>query len=653
MWLPTGSPASRPLLLLLSLPCILLTSYVGTLAGVTLGVAVSLLLVSPGVLPPDAGDYFVIILLTALWGSIGLVWAALRPLRAATTESWYHFTLARQLLEESRDRQQELNQAYEELRNAYKEMGRLNQVLLATQRAADEARQAKESFVANVSHELRTPLNMIIGFSSLITRTPLTYQQRLPAHLLADIAAIQRNAEHLSSLVDDVLDLSKTDAGQMTLSLQPVQVTELLKDAVQPMQELFASKSLYLELEAEPDLPEVLCDPTRIRQVVMNLLSNAGKIVDSGGVTIKSYLDKYDVVVEVQDTGPGIPPDELAGLFEPFHQLETRPTTAKSGSGLGLAISKRLVELHGGRMWAEPRPARRRLFLQLARAAARTKHGTPRTLDIAREFEYRDRRQHRELPTINKRIVFVGAEHRLHSLAMHHLGEEYELTLVPEAHAALADLQQFSVQMFVVNELEAGEAAVLQEQLGSLSQRIPLVTCAVPGMLDKTAQMGIAGYLIKPIARDQLLAAVEQVAPPVRTILIVDDEPEVLQLFSRMLASTGAEYTVLRADDGRRGLELIRTRQPDLVLLDLALPGLNGLEVIAEVKKDPTLAHVRIIVTSAQDPASEPIISDHVTLYRASGFSGKELVQIIHALAETVSPFQNTAGQAPPDMLPG
>jgi signal transduction histidine kinase len=278
------------LLLLLTLPCILVTSYVGTLQGVALGALVSILLVMQAVLlQPSAGSNFAVIALAGIWGSIGLVWAALRPLRAATTESWYHFALARQLLEESRDRQQELNQAYEELRNAYKELGRLNQVLLATQHAADEARQAKESFVANVSHELRTPLNMIIGFSSLITRAPLTYQHRLPANLLADIAAIQRNAEHLSSLVDDVLDLSKTDAGQMTLSLQPVQVADLLEHAVEPMFELFASKSLWLKLETEPQLPEVLCDPTRIRQVVMNLLSNAGKIVDSGGVTIRSY----------------------------------------------------------------------------------------------------------------------------------------------------------------------------------------------------------------------------------------------------------------------------------------------------------------------------------------------------------------------------
>jgi CheY-like chemotaxis protein len=480
----------------------------------------------------------------------------------------------------------------------------------------------------------------------------LTYQHRLPAHLLADIAAIQRNAEHLSSLVDDVLDLSKTDAGQMALSLQLVQVPALLENAVQPMRDLFASKSLWLILETEPELPEALCDPTRIRQVVMNLLSNAGKIVDSGGVTIKSYLDKNEVVVQVQDTGPGIPEEEITTLFEPFRQLEIRPTTAKPGTGLGLAISKRLVELHGGRMWAEPCATGAAFCFSLPVPMPAQSMGRPARW-ISSEFEYRDRRQHHELPPINKRIVFVGAESRLHSLAMHHLGEEYELTQVPDAETALADLQQFSAQMFVVNEVEIGQTEHLKQELGCLSQRIPLITCSVPGLLDKTSRLGIDGYLIKPITRDQLLAAVEQVAQPLRSILIVDDEPGVLQLFSRMLASANEAYTILRAEDGRRGLELIRTRQPDLVLLDLALPGMNGLEVVAAVRKDPALASVRIIVTSAQDPASEPIISDHVTLFRADGFSGKELVQIIHALTETVSPFQNSADQAQPDRPPG
>ncbi len=131
------------------------------------------------------------------------------------------------MLEESRDRQEELNQAYEDLHSAYKEMGRLNAMLLATQRAVDEARQAKETFVANVSHELRTPLNMIIGFSSLIAKAPLTYRRRLPPELLADISAIQRNAMHLSKLVDDVLDLSKADAGYMKISLSYASIPAL------------------------------------------------------------------------------------------------------------------------------------------------------------------------------------------------------------------------------------------------------------------------------------------------------------------------------------------------------------------------------------------------------------------------------------------
>lgn len=639
-------------LLLLPLPCILVISYMGTRQGAIIGLLLSLLLVWLATMYGAVGANSVTpIALLAIWGTIGLLWIALRPLRTVTAESWYHFTISRQLLEESRNRQQELNQAYEDLRNAYKEMGRLNQVLLATQRAADEARQAKESFVANVSHELRTPLNMIIGFSSLIADAPLTYQRRLPAHLLADVAAIQRNAEHLSSLVDDVLDLSKADAGQMALSLKPVQVAAVLEDAVQPMRELFASKSLWLKLEIAANLPEVLGDSTRIRQVVMNLLSNAGKIVDSGGATISAFVEQNEVVVQVEDTGPGIAPDEIGRLFEPFRQLETRPASAKPGTGLGLAISKKLVELHGGRMWVEPRSRGAAFFFSLPIPLPLPASGRAGRW-LMNEYEVRGRRPHAELPPISRRLLFVGTENRFFSSAMHYLGEDYELALAPDVTSAVADLQHASAQMLVLNEMQAVQTEV-SAALGSLTQRIPIVTCPAPSLLNMTADLGVDGYLIKPIARDTLLSAVAHIGQPLHTILIVDDQPEVIQLFSRMLASAYQDCTILRAEDGRRALELIRTRQPDLMLLDLGLPGLSGHEIIAAVRHDPTLEGMRIIVTSAQDPAGEPVLRDHITLFRASGFSSKEIIQIIAALAETVSPFQKSTGQAPPDKLPG
>ena len=275
-------------------------------------------------------------------------------------------------------------------------------MLLATQRAVDEARQAKETFVANVSHELRTPLNMIIGFSSLIAKAPLTYRRRLPPELLADISAIQRNAMHLSKLVDDVLDLSKADAGYMKISLSYASIPALSVEAAQAVQSLFDSKHLWIRMEIAPDLPDVLCDATRIRQVILNLLSNAGRVLENGGVTIRAWVEKNEAVVTVEDTGPGF---QKRGFLEPS-AAEMPPRAERHRLAY---ISRKLVELHGGRMWLESKPSAGACFAFSLPIEA-TPNKRPRSLDI-RDFAHRRRADgHRRLPAIDRRVLFIDAE---------------------------------------------------------------------------------------------------------------------------------------------------------------------------------------------------------------------------------------------------
>ena len=205
--------------LILVIPSALAAGYLGIRAGILYGLGSSLVIgllinrnmgFSPADIFPALGSIWITLLIIAL---------ILRPYRTLTHESWFYYNQARELLEKYRDNQLELGQMNKEVIQAYSELARLNKVVIASQKLAEEARQAKESFVANVSHELRTPLNMIIGFSEMISRSPQTYHKKLPGDLLADISAIRRNAEHLSRLVDDVLDLSKLDAGYFRLNL--------------------------------------------------------------------------------------------------------------------------------------------------------------------------------------------------------------------------------------------------------------------------------------------------------------------------------------------------------------------------------------------------------------------------------------------------
>jgi signal transduction histidine kinase len=306
------------------LPLVTATT-IGWLASLVMeGVIVGLVWwLSHGQLMPSVPAAYipVIVIGGAVSGVLG--WAATRVLLAVAQWSLFDLERVRREMEEAREQRMELKQVQEDLVLANRELARLSDRLKAMHQVAEEARQAKEEFVANVSHELRTPLNMIIGFSEMITQLPQVYGGGLPPALLADIAAIQRNSQHLAKLVDDVLDLSQVDAGRMALSKEWTSLHEIVDEASQAVGALFESKGLYLETEVPPDLPPVL----------------------------EIKRGENDVMVSVADTGPGIAPEDQQRLFKPFQQLDSSIRRRHGGSGLGLVISKRFVEMHGGKMW--------------------------------------------------------------------------------------------------------------------------------------------------------------------------------------------------------------------------------------------------------------------------------------------------------------
>ncbi len=631
--------------ILFILPCILTMAYLGTPAGVGFGVFNVVLLLSCSFLnhtPPFSSSNLIAV--GAIFGGIGLVWAALRPLNVVTKESWYHFTQAQALLEESRDRQLELNQAYEDLQNAYRELGRLNQLVITSEKAADEARHAKETFVANVSHELRTPLNMVIGFSSMIAQTPLKYRQKLPAQLLADVAAIQRNAEHLSKLVDDVLDLSKADSGYMKLNVTNNLVEDIISQAIQSISSFFEMKGLWIKTQIDPRLPMVPCDLTRIRQVILNLLSNAGRFVDKGGVNITASVANAEVVIGVTDTGPGIAAADIDRLFEPFRQLETPYQENKGGTGLGLAISKKLVELHGGKMWLESVLGTGSTFyfslpIAIAAEPGRRTSGwfSPYYIERMRSGPHKF-----HPPEIRPRILFIDHETNLYSMAASYLDKSIEVALARTIEEASADLMKSPAQALVINETDDCNSLAFQEIMKELPYAIPTLICSLPGTNSAARYLGVIRYLVKPISRETLLAAIQSLPKPVDSILIAEDDQEAVQLFTRMLATDEKSYRLLRADDGRRAFEIIRTVHPDLVLMDLLMPGLTGYQILANMHADPNLSDIQVITISAQDPPDESVAGHRVSLFRSSGFSTRDLLDVAYAVSNVLAPIWNT-----------
>lgn len=579
-----------------------------------------------------------------------LAWAARSELLTVAQWAMTSFATARKNLEEAREQQLELAQSRADLLQANQELTRLSNRLKALERIAEEARQAKTEFVANVSHELRTPLNMIIGFADVIARSPQVYGGRLPGPLLTDIAAIRRNADHLATLVNDVLDLSQVEAGRMALSRSRVDLPPLVTEAMTVVQGFFAARGLYLhhEIVTTPPgtpLPPVYCDGTRIRQVLINLLGNAGRFTEQGGVILRCTLEKQAIVISVADTGPGIALADQERIFEPFQQADVSTRRQHGGSGLGLTISKQFIEMHGGRMWLESTVGQgTTIYFSLpldqsafTLAAGRSDQRLLRAINPDDPMGYRVR-THRSLapvPTLTERFVVVDPEGALPRLLERHLPTA-AIEACSDVAAGLTAVQRSPAQAMVINASPL--AAFPQDALPNLPFGTPVITCWLSGEQAAARRLGVIEYLIKPLTRDQLLAALARLGSTIKTVLVVDDEEDELHLFARMLESDGQRYTILQVTNGRRALEMLRSRRPDVLLLDLMMPGMTGFQVLAEKAHDPAIAAIPVIVISSLDPTGDPLAGNTLTITQGAGLSQRNLSACIQAVGQILAP---------------
>lgn len=606
--------------------------------------------------PPLPAPYSLGIM--AAGATTGLLgWAATHTLFTIAQWSLLSFQQAQRQMEEARNQRLELEQVKEDLLQANRELARLSDRLKAMYQVAEEARRAKEEFVANVSHELRTPLNMIIGFAEMITQAPQVYGEALPPALLADITAIQRNSQHLARLVDDVLDLSQVEAGKMVLSKEWVSLQEIVNAAAIAVRALYDSKGLYLKIEVPADLPPVFCDGTRIRQVILNLLSNAGRFTERGGVQVKAWSKGDGVIISVTDTGPGIAPEKQAKLFEPFQQLDASIRRIHGGSGLGLSISKRFVEMHGGKMWLESQVGVGTTFyfsLPLQAPLPSTSVGAGdarRWFNPYRPYEERFRRSKAPPPDLPPRFVLLEQEESLQRRLRHYI-EDVEIAPVRSIEEANRELNRLPARALIINASSLAEVQAPADGLTDLPYGTPVITCWVPAEEEAARRLGVVRYLVKPIGRAALLAALESLGDEVKSVLLVDDEPEVVRLFSRMIASAERPYRLLRANDGQRALDLLRTRRPDVMLLDLILPGMDGFQVLREKSQDPSIRDIPVIAISSRDPIGQPIVSDTLTVTRGGGLSMRDLVACIEAVSQALMPSARSGDRARAETQP-
>lgn len=591
------------LFLLSTIPVIHLTLSGQQAAAAAIGLLLSALLWF-GETPFQRVDRIVLIAtIAALW-SIGA--RARYTMTSRITWAWQHYTLAQQRLDDARDRNQQLDSVLDQQVHMNRQLDLLNERLAALRARAEESQRTKTAFVAKVSHEFRTPLNMIIGLVDLLIENPKIYGERLPSLLVEDMRIVHRNCEHLLGMINDVLDLSQTEAGRLNLRREVGDLGADLHHAVDIVRPLIDKKGLILVQEI-PDSP-ILCprDQIRIRQVLLNLLSNAARYTHQGMITVRLLPHPRHIRIEIADTGPGIEPDDLDRLFEPFFQSGHLEGRSQIGSGLGLSISKQFMELHGGQLGVESQKGVGSTFwLTLPLAPANTPlHKAERW--VHEDWAWYERQSLAPLPNMprQQRVLLLDLNDGFHPL----LGEQpdaVELISKDTVEEITEDAELIPAHGILINGPTIDAVLPVMVEISHRIPDTPVIGWTIPTPANQAHDAGAMDYLLKPVTRADLTAALDAIPSPLKRVLIVDDDLEVQRLLTRTLHAHDKNIEVATACDVKEGLAQLHKIKPDLLLLDLILRQGTGWELLNLKKKEENLANIPAIIISAQDPLEE------------------------------------------------
>ena len=581
--------------------------------------------------------------LAALWGTMASIYCLYLPTQQFNQWLTQYSVRTQQAVAEVQARRAEVEQTLAELAHVNRQLALANDRMVMLRTIAEEAQKSKAVFVAKVSHEFRTPLNMIIGLIDLLVETPEVYGEALPPALFEDLTIVHRSCEHLASMVNDVLDLSQAEAGRLSLRQERVSLAGIIDDAVAVVGTLVERKGLAMVVSVSPDLPLVYCDPTRIRQVILNLVSNAARFTERGSITIRAAQQDEWITVSVTDTGPGIAPEDATRIFEPFCQGIRGPRRDQGGSGLGLTISKQFIELHGGRIWLESQSGQGATFaFRIPISSTLGSVASPGRW-ISEEFRWVERTSRPKLqPAPFKPRVVVYDETGELASALARWAEQAELVETHSLQQAAEDLQHCPAHVLLVNAASPERLWSVADEARRSATDLPVVTCCVPPRLDRARVAGATDYLVRPVTQSQLWAALGAFGKPIHRILVVDDDPDVRQLLKRMLLARSDGRTdqnpidVDTAADGEEALASLRADPPDLMLLDVVLPGMDGWQVLARKSEDAQICDIPVIMVSAQDRAEEQLRSEGLLVTVAGGMSISHLLQCTLGVSATL-----------------
>ncbi|MCJ7737414.1 MAG: ATP-binding protein, partial [Anaerolineae bacterium] len=364
------------------------------------------------------------------------------------------------------------------------------------------------------------------------------------------------------------------------------------------------------------DLPTVACDQTRIHQVILNLLSNAARFVEVGGITVQVAQQEQNVLVSVADTGPGISPEDHEQIFEPFSQGSTGVRQSTGGSGLGLSISKQFVKLHGGQMWVESQLGIGTTFHFTLPVVTPVDHLMKPGHQIKEGWIWQERAfeaaRNRHTDDSAKPRVIVWDEYSTLTKELTRTTADVEFVEITSSSQVTDEVQQCPARAIIVNSPTPEKAWSSVREASYAAPCTPIIGCCVPQIAARALAAGALGHLVKPVTRTDIESAIRAVGSSVRRVLVVDDDPDVLSLLTRFLWLCDGAIEVTTAQSGEQALAEINNTAPDLVLLDIRLPGMDGWQVLESMRGNPDHGIIPTFFISADDPAQEPLTSKYI-----------------------------------------
>ena len=514
------------------------------------------------------------------------------------------------------------------------ELEQRNRVLAEQNRRLQIEGQTRARFLANISHELRTPMNAIIGFTSLLLDDRAL---QLNERHRRSLERVSRNARDLLELINNVLDLSKIEAGRMDVYSEPADARGLIERALAVVEPLKEGRPIKLGLEVEDGLPAMRTDRTKLQQILINLLSNAVKFTQEGEVKVTAQRDALDRIrIAVSDTGAGIAEADIAKIFEEFRQVAGTGRGARTGTGLGLAITRRLVELLGGEISVSSREGEGSVFA------------------VTLPFEIEGRvapAAEAEIPLTDpdRTALVIDTDPASLYLTKKYLteaGYSVAATDDPERGVEIASKAKPAVITIDLDALD-GNANLIERIANSNKEGTVVAFSADAGAERRALDAGARVFLRKPIERSALIGVLERAKSPEQNrILVVDDDPDALDLAVAMIEDGG--YEIRTATNGREALDEIARQRPDAIILDLMLPEMDGFEVVHRMSLNPDWRTIPVILLTARDLSHEErraLDIGTARIIQKGSFSRDELLAEIGMLVGAGQPAASGADQ--------